>query len=108
VERAAELAISPVVQGSAAKGDALGAMLADLGIDPARVAFVGDDLADLPAMEIAGLSACPADAAAEVRAYADLVTLAPGGRGAVREVVETILKGQQSWPEFPASRSPTV
>jgi len=106
--RAAELAISPVVQGSAAKGDALRAMLADLGIDPARVAFVGDDLADLPAMEIAGLSACPADAAAEVRAYVDLVTLAPGGRGAVREVVETILKGQQSWPEFPASRSPAA
>ena len=59
--------------------------------------FVGDDLPDLPVLRAVGLAACPADAVAEVRDAAHLVTRAPGGRGAVREVIEVILKGQGLW-----------
>ena len=58
---------------------------------------MGDDLADLPVLGAVGLAACPADAAPEVRLGAHLVTRADGGRGAVREVVETILKHQGAW-----------
>ena len=102
--RAADLKIHPVIQGSSDKGRDLREMLDRLGIEPSQVAFMGDDFADLPAIELAGISACPSDAAAEVRRLTDLVTEAPGGRGAVRELVETILKAQGLWPDFRASR----
>ena len=98
--RAAELKIHPVVQGSGDKGASLRAILAEVGLDPDRAAFVGDDLADLPALAVVGLAACPADAAAEVRAASHLVTVAPGGRGAVREVVERLMRAQGTWPGF--------
>ncbi len=101
--RGGELGIKPVVQGASDKGEALRAMILELDLEPSRVGFMGDDLADLPAMELAGFSACPADAAAEVRGFADLVTAALGGRGAVREVVETLLKAQGAWPKFRAA-----
>lgn len=96
--RAADLGIGPVVQGSGDKGRDLASMLAELGLPADRVAFVGDDLADLPALDLAGFAACPADAAPEVAAAVDLVTGAPGGRGAVREVVEALLKAAGRWP----------
>ena len=101
--RAAELKIAPVVQGASDKGEALRAMLLQLEISADQVGFMGDDLADLPAFETAGFSACPADAAPEVRSCADLVTLARGGRGAVREVVEHLLKARDSWPSSVAA-----
>jgi 3-deoxy-D-manno-octulosonate 8-phosphate phosphatase (KDO 8-P phosphatase) len=62
-----------------------------------EVAAMGDDLPDLPLLERAVFSACPADAAPEVMAVCDLVCGAPGGRGAVREFVELILKVQGKW-----------
>jgi 3-deoxy-D-manno-octulosonate 8-phosphate phosphatase (KDO 8-P phosphatase) len=95
--RAAELGIAPVIQGAAEKGGPFRALIADLGLDAAQVCYVGDDLPDLPVLHAVGLSACPADAAAEVRAAVHVVTIAGGGRGAVREVVETILKHQGAW-----------
>ena len=61
---------------------------------------MGDDLADLPVLRVVGLAACPADAVAEVKDAAHLITRAPGGRGAVREVVEVILKSQGRWSEL--------
>ena len=62
-----------------------------LGVDPARVAYIGDDVNDLPPMRLAGVTACPADARPEVREVADLVLAAPGGRGAFRELADLIL-----------------
>ncbi|CAN5911512.1 HAD hydrolase family protein [soil metagenome] len=106
--RAAELGIAPVVQRSERKGEALRRMLADLNLEARQVCFVGDDLADLPALGLAGLAACPADAAAEVLDVAQLVTRANGGRGAVREVVETILKYQGSWESLADSYRETA
>jgi 3-deoxy-D-manno-octulosonate 8-phosphate phosphatase (KDO 8-P phosphatase) len=95
--RAAELGIAPVIQGVSQKGEAFRTLIADLGVEPRQVCFVGDDLADLPVLGAVGLAACPADAAPEVRQGVHLVTEAEGGRGAIREVVEVILKSQGSW-----------
>ncbi len=97
--RAAELKVAAVVQGAAEKLDPFRSLLAELGVEPRQVCYMGDDLPDLPVLTLRelGLAACPADAAAEVRAATGLVTSAPGGRGAVREVVELILKQQGAW-----------
>jgi 3-deoxy-D-manno-octulosonate 8-phosphate phosphatase (KDO 8-P phosphatase) len=95
--RAAELEIAHVAQGLAEKGEPFRALLAELGLEPRQVCFVGDDLVDLPVLRAVGLAACPADAVAEVRDCVHLITSAAGGRGAVREVVEVILKVQGLW-----------
>ena len=106
--RAAELKIAPVVQGSSDKGRDLSVILRDLGLQPDQVGFMGDDLADLPALGLAGFAACPADAAAEVRRAVDLITDAPGGRGAVREVIERLMRAQGTWPLVPPDRAATA
>jgi 3-deoxy-D-manno-octulosonate 8-phosphate phosphatase (KDO 8-P phosphatase) len=95
--RAAELGITPVIQGMKDKGGPFRALIADLGLDAAQVCYVGDDLPDLPVLMAVGLSACPSDAAFEVRESVDLVVDAQGGRGAVRAVIEAILKSQGLW-----------
>ncbi len=86
-----------VIQGSLDKGRDIAklAALLDLGLE--ELAFVGDDLPDLPALAAVGLAVCPADAAPEVRARCHLVTQAPGGRGTVREAIEVILRAQGRW-----------
>jgi 3-deoxy-D-manno-octulosonate 8-phosphate phosphatase (KDO 8-P phosphatase) len=98
--RAVELGISYVAQGLSDKGAALQEMLRDLHLEPRQVCFVGDDLVDLPVLRAVGLSACPGDAVPEVRDCALLVTQNAGGRGAVREVIELILKAQGSWHDL--------
>lgn len=100
--RAAELGIAPVIQGAADKGPPFRALIRELGLDARQVCYVGDDLPDLPVLRAVGLAACPADAAEEVRAAAHFVATAPGGKGAVREVVETVLKLQGGWQELVA------
>lgn len=95
--RAAELGIAPVIQGASQKGGPFRQLIAELGLAAAQVCYVGDDLADLPVLQAVGLAACPADAAPEVRQAAHLVTQVNGGRGAIREVVEVILKHQGAW-----------
>lgn len=95
--RAAELKIGHVAQGLAEKRERFSRLLNQLGLEPGQACFVGDDLVDLPVLRMAGLAACPADAVAEVREAAHLVTAARGGGGAVREVVEVILKAQGLW-----------
>jgi 3-deoxy-D-manno-octulosonate 8-phosphate phosphatase (KDO 8-P phosphatase) len=95
--RAAELGVSAVLQGRAEKLPAFEAVLRELGVPADGVCAVGDDLADLPVLGRAGLAAAVADACPEVRGRADYVTQAPGGRGAVREVVEWLLKLQGQW-----------
>ncbi len=107
--RAAELGITPVIQGAAEKSGPFRALIAELGLKPAQVCYIGDDLADLPVLSLVGLAACPADAALEVREAVHFVTASPGGRGAVREVIEWILKNQGSWDRWVDSyRTPTI
>lgn len=95
--RAAELGIAPVLQGRADKAETFRTLLKESGLEPRQVGFVGDDLPDLPVLLSAGLAACPADAAAEVRAACHVVTAARAGQGVVREVIELILKRQGVW-----------
>lgn len=95
--RAAQLKVRLVVQGATNKLTAYDRILADAALDDDVVAYMGDDLIDLPVLARAGLSAAPADAAHEVRSRVDWVSAAGGGRGAVREFVEMILKAQNRW-----------
>jgi 3-deoxy-D-manno-octulosonate 8-phosphate phosphatase (KDO 8-P phosphatase) len=67
------------------------------GLFDAEIAYIGDDLFDLGVMKKVGLSICPADAVPEVKEIADLVTQHNGGRGAVREIIELILKARGKW-----------
>jgi 3-deoxy-D-manno-octulosonate 8-phosphate phosphatase (KDO 8-P phosphatase) len=96
--RAAELGIDLVVQGAGDKQSALDEVLARADVVPAATCYVGDDLPDLPPLEACGLAVAVADACPEVRAAAHYVTRTPGGRGAVRETVELILRCQGAWP----------
>lgn len=92
--RANELGVRDVVLNSSNKGEALRELCAKRGVALDECAFVGDDLQDLPAMVAAGVSFSVSGAPEEVRARADVTTKARGGEGAVREVVDTILKSQ--------------
>ncbi len=71
------------------------------GIKPSEVAFVGDDIPDIPLLKECGLAVCPSDAVQEVKDVCDYVSLYPGGRGCVRDLVEQVLKIQGQW-EFDA------
>jgi 3-deoxy-D-manno-octulosonate 8-phosphate phosphatase (KDO 8-P phosphatase) len=95
--RAAELGIDLVRQGAADKGAVYGQLLEQAAIAPEAVCYVGDDLPDLAPLRRSGLAVAVADACAEVRAAAHYVTRAAGGRGAVREVIELILRCQGLW-----------
>ena len=75
-------------------------LLQDLGLKPEQLCYIGDDLPDLACIEFAGVGATVADAVSEVRGAADLVTKANGGTGAIRELVETILKAQRRWDDL--------
>ena len=70
------------------------------GLDWDEVAFVGDDLADLPVLRRVGLPIAVANAVPEVKAVASYVTRAAGGHGAVREVVEALLRGRGDWADI--------
>jgi 3-deoxy-D-manno-octulosonate 8-phosphate phosphatase (KDO 8-P phosphatase) len=95
--RAAELGVEYVFQGAKVKLEPYEALLEMSGLSDAQVACVGDDLPDLPLLRRCGLAVAVADAAEEVKAAADVVTAAAGGRGAAREVAELILKAQGKW-----------
>jgi 3-deoxy-D-manno-octulosonate 8-phosphate phosphatase (KDO 8-P phosphatase) len=92
--RAAELKIAHVYQGLADKEAPFRALLAELGLEARRACFVGDDLVDLPALQSAGLAACPADAVPAARAAAVHHCRATGGHGAFREFADAILAGR--------------
>jgi 3-deoxy-D-manno-octulosonate 8-phosphate phosphatase (KDO 8-P phosphatase) len=97
LHRMRELGIPHILQGRRDKGHAFAELLAPLGIAPERCAFLGDDLVDLPAMRRSGLGIAVADAHPLVLEQADWHTQAAGGRGAVREVCETLLQAQGRW-----------
>jgi 3-deoxy-D-manno-octulosonate 8-phosphate phosphatase (KDO 8-P phosphatase) len=75
-------------------------LLAEAGVEPSEVAYVGDDVVDIPLMLRSGLAVAVADATEETRARAHYVTRLPGGFGAVREVCELILKAQGRWDDL--------
>ena len=95
--RASELKIEFVRQGAEDKLANFQELVSEAGVEEREVAFVGDDLNDIPLMLRSEFAIAVADAAEETRAVAHYVTRAPGGFGAIREVVEIILKVQGHW-----------
>jgi 3-deoxy-D-manno-octulosonate 8-phosphate phosphatase (KDO 8-P phosphatase) len=98
--RAENLRLRQVFQGVRDKIAVLRSLQTSLGISSLETAVMGDDLVDLAMMQQAGLAVTVADAPSEVKERAHLVTSAPGGRGAVRELCELVLKAQGVWEEL--------
>ena len=95
--RAKQLKVEWIAQGARDKGKAFQRCLRHFHLAPHAVAFMGDDLLDLPVLTRVGFSATVPDAPTEVRERVHYVTRSHGGRGAVREVVEFILRTQGHW-----------
>ena len=100
VRRASDLGIAYVRQGALDKVAVYEALLAEAGVEENEIAFIGDDVTDIPLMLRAELAVAVADAVPETRAVAHYATQLPGGFGAVREVCELILKAQGRWAEL--------
>jgi 3-deoxy-D-manno-octulosonate 8-phosphate phosphatase (KDO 8-P phosphatase) len=98
--RVAELGIEIIRQGIEHKLEAMREIIGDLRLTPQQVCYIGDDLPDLPLVRTVGLSVAVADACDELRNSASYVTKLQGGRGAVRETIELILKAQRRWEEL--------
>jgi len=100
--RLADLRITNLLAGCEDKGAAVDELSSRLAIPPEAIAFVGDDLLDLPALSRAGVAITVADGHPQVRQRADWVTAAPGGRGAIREIADGILSARRhaEAPEF--------
>lgn len=107
LRRGTELGLGPILQGRAEKAAALEELLATTGHAPEQVCAIGDDLADLPVFHRVGVRIAVADACPEVQAASDFVTITPGGRGAVREAVEWLLKTQGHWDAVVARYRPS-
>ena len=100
--RARELGIGIVRQGARDKVAAWREILAETGIPPAETAYVGDDIVDLPLLRAVGFSAAPSDAEPYVLDAVQFVASRPGGHGAVREIIEFLLRSRGSWDEVTA------
>jgi 3-deoxy-D-manno-octulosonate 8-phosphate phosphatase (KDO 8-P phosphatase) len=98
-ERLAYLGIRQVHQRVKNKAALLTKLMQQQGLQKEQVLFMGDDMPDFGAMQVAGVAACPADAVSEIKAISQYIAAAPGGRGCVREVVEKVMKLQNKWPD---------
>lgn len=97
--RAKDLGIQEVYQGIWNKVEILEEILRKMKLHPEQAAYVGDDIVDIPVMQRVGFAVAVRDAAADTKKIAHYVTKKKGGRGAVREVCEIILKAQDHWQD---------
>ena len=95
--RCRELGIAPVIQNEPHKGPAFLKLLQEAEVTADEVCMIGDDLPDLPLLLASGIGAAVADAEPEVRAQADWISSAAGGKGAVRQLIEELLVAQGRW-----------
>jgi YrbI family 3-deoxy-D-manno-octulosonate 8-phosphate phosphatase len=93
--RADELGVARLISGSHDKADALQGLALSMGVSLDEIAYVGDDLLDLPAIRLAGLTVAPADAAEAVKVEVDVVSEIGGGQGVVRWVCDRLIAEQQ-------------
>ena len=100
VKRAKEMRVTKVYQDAHDKLKVFEKIVKKYHVNPEEVCYIGDDLIDLPVLSRAGLSVAVRNAVAEVRHAAHYVTERPGGRGAVREVTDLLLKAQGRWDEL--------
>lgn len=98
-QRCRELRVEIVHQGVGDKLPVVEQIAAERGLALSQIAYIGDDLPDLPVVRAVGLGVAVADAAAEVRGVARYVTSLAGGRGAVRELVEVVLQNVGGWEQ---------
>jgi 3-deoxy-D-manno-octulosonate 8-phosphate phosphatase (KDO 8-P phosphatase) len=98
--RAKQLEVTYVFQGCNEKLPVFESLLKETGLDASQVAYVGDDVMDIPLLRRAGFGAAVANAADDVKQHAAYITKKPGGSGAVREVIEHILKNAGKWDEL--------
>jgi 3-deoxy-D-manno-octulosonate 8-phosphate phosphatase (KDO 8-P phosphatase) len=96
-QRAAQLGVTLLHQGVASKLETYEQIVDELLLEDEQVAYMGDDVMDLPVLQRAGLSAAPADAVDDVRSRVHWVSHANGGQGAARELIEIILRAQDHW-----------
>jgi 3-deoxy-D-manno-octulosonate 8-phosphate phosphatase (KDO 8-P phosphatase) len=102
-QRAAQLGVTLVHQGVASKRETYDQIVDELLLENEQVAYMGDDVLDLPVLARAGLAAAPADAVVDVRDRVHWVAQRAGGYGAARELIEMILKAQQKWDSIVAA-----
>jgi 3-deoxy-D-manno-octulosonate 8-phosphate phosphatase (KDO 8-P phosphatase) len=95
--RGAKLGVDAVILGARRKAETVEALRAEYELPADAVAYIGDDLLDVPAMQRVGLAIAVADGSETVRRLAHAVTRAAGGQGAVREAIEWILRAQRRW-----------
>lgn len=100
--RARELELDAVILARSDKAEAFAEFLAERNADPARIAYAGDDLLDLPVLARCGLSFAPSDAVAEVRERVHCVLANAGGREAARELTEAVLRARGDWERLTA------
>lgn len=100
--RARELGISIVYQGALRKLESYDDIKLKSGLKDNQIAYMGDDIVDVPVMRRVAFSAAPADALPEVRQLADYVTTRAGGKGAVREICDMIIRARGGWDEVVA------
>ncbi|MBI2565976.1 MAG: HAD hydrolase family protein [Candidatus Schekmanbacteria bacterium] len=98
-QRAHELGVSPFLAGIQDKGEAFTEVAAALSLDSSQIAYIGDDLPDLPALRRAGFAVTVATAGQDLRKAADWVARTPPGCGVLREVVELVLRSQGRWAD---------
>jgi 3-deoxy-D-manno-octulosonate 8-phosphate phosphatase (KDO 8-P phosphatase) len=98
--RARELGISLVYQGSLKKMDSYEDIKCKTGFTDELIAYMGDDVIDVPVLRRVGFSAAPLDALSDVRSVVDYVATCAGGYGAVREVCDHILRARGAWDEI--------
>ena len=98
-QRAKELGVDQVRQGVDDKQPAAQTMISELGCDARAVCYVGDDLPDIPVMKMVRLAVAPADAASDARGAANWILRSSGGDGAIRELIERLLRAKQRWEE---------
>ena len=98
-QRADDLKIDFVVQHNGGKIEGVEAVLRQTGLNWSDVCYVGDDVVDIGVMDRVNLAVAVGDGVAEAKAAADYVTRAPGGNGAIREIVEMILRAQNKWKQ---------
>ena len=96
-KRLEQLNIEDIFLGIDDKTDVFEDYLYTHGIHPATVAYMGDDMPDYEVMQRCGLRACPADAAEDIQEISTFISTKNGGKGAVRELIETIMKAQDKW-----------
>ncbi|MFC1546796.1 KdsC family phosphatase [bacterium] len=98
-ERSRELKIDYVIQGCLSKKQAIDFIVEKEKIDAEQIAYIGDDVVDIPALREAGLAVCPSDAVKEVKDVSDYISHVKGGEGVFRDIVEVVLKAKNKWQD---------